>query len=235
MIEITHVSKSFGKLRALCDVSLDIAQGQRVALVGANGSGKTTLLRAMLGLVRVSGRVRIAGHDVATFPERALRHVAYIPQIAPPLDAPLHEVVRAVACLRNYDAARVQRYAAELGFELSLHAQTRFRDLSGGMKQKVLAALALAAEAPVLLCDEPTANLDAAARAAFADVLHRLPGDRTLVLCSHRAEELSDLVERTIELRDGQIHGDGGASAVDECSGVRSCSPAQAGALRVAS
>jgi ABC-type multidrug transport system ATPase subunit len=205
MIEIAHVSKFFGKIPALSDVSLDIEAGQRVALVGANGSGKTTLLRALLGLVRVSGRITIGGHDVAQSPERALREVAYIPQIAPPLDAPVREVVRAVACLRNYDAARVQRYAAALGLDLEEHAGSRFRDLSGGMKQKVLAALALAAETRVLLCDEPTANLDAGARTAFASVLEKLPSDRSVILCSHRAEELADLVERTVELRDGRV------------------------------
>jgi ABC-2 type transport system ATP-binding protein len=205
MIEVSRVSKSFGKIRALEEVSLEIAAGQRVALVGANGSGKTTLLRAMLGLVRVRGRITIGGHDVAAAPELALAHVAYIPQIAPPLDAPLCEVVRAVACLRGYDGARVQRYADELGFDLEAHADSRFRDLSGGMKQKVLAALALAAETRVLLCDEPTANLDPSARAAFVRVLDRLAEDRTVILCSHRAEELSDLAPRTIELRDGRV------------------------------
>jgi ABC-2 type transport system ATP-binding protein len=234
MIEVVRVSKSFGKIRALEDVSLEIEPGQRVALVGANGSGKTTLLRAMLGLVRVQGRISIGGHDVAVSPELALANVAYIPQVAPPLDAPLAEVVRAVACLRGYDGARVQRYAAELGFDLEAHAHGRFRDLSGGMKQKVLAALALAAETRVLLCDEPTANLDPSARAAFVRVLDRLPQDRTVVLCSHRAEELSDLVERTIELRDGRVFRSE-ITRRSERSVVRGCPAPRSEPLQVAS
>ncbi|HEY6556876.1 MAG TPA: ABC transporter ATP-binding protein [Polyangiaceae bacterium] len=235
MIEITHVSKFFGKIPALSDVSLSIEEGQRVALVGANGSGKTTLLRALLGLVRVSGRITVGGHDVAVSPERALRDVAYIPQIAPPLDAPVREVVRAVACLRNYDPARVQRYAAELGLDLEEHAGSRFRDLSGGMKQKVLAALALAAETRVLLCDEPTASLDASARAAFASVLERLPAERTVILCSHRAEELSDLVARTVELRDGRVFRSELTPSSSERSLVSCRSIAEPSPLQVAS
>ena len=235
MIEITRVSKSFGKISALSEVSLGIEAGQRVALVGANGSGKTTLLRALLGLVRVSGRITIGGHDVAVNPERALSDVAYIPQIAPPLDAPVREVVRAVACLRGYDAARVRRYAAELGLDLDGYAASRFRDLSGGMKQKVLAALALAAETAVLLCDEPTANLDSSARAAFAGVLERLPAERTVILCSHRAEELSDLVERTVELREGRVFRSELTHAPHDRSVVRCLTIAEPSPVQVAS
>ena len=84
MITVAQVTKRFGRVTALDGVTLTIASGEQVAFVGANGSGKTTLLRALLGLVRVEGRVTIGGVDVAREPEIALRSVAYIPQIAPP-------------------------------------------------------------------------------------------------------------------------------------------------------
>ena len=205
MIRVENVSKRFGRVQALKAVSLAIAPGQRVALIGANGSGKTTLLRAMLGLVRVEGRVTIGGLDVAREPQMALQKLSYVPQIAPPLDAPVAEVVRAIAALRGIDVARVAQAASELGLDLEAIGAGRFRDLSGGMKQKLLAALALAANTPVLLCDEPTANLDATARSRFIELLRRLPRNRSIVLCSHRVEELDDLVDRTIELRDGVV------------------------------
>jgi len=209
MIHVNHVTKCFGPVVALDDVSLDICNGEHVAFVGSNGSGKTTLLRAILGLLRVDGRVTIAGVDVAKSPEIALRRVAYIPQIAPPIDAPVSEVVRAHASLRKIDASRTREAAGTLGLELDGVRGTRFRDLSGGMKQKLLAAMALAADPDVLVCDEPTANLDASARAAFFDEVKERFADRIVVLCSHRAEEVDRLVERVIEMRDGRIARDG--------------------------
>jgi ABC-type multidrug transport system ATPase subunit len=205
VIEIEHVSKSFGKVAALRDVSLRIDRGQRVAFVGSNGSGKTTLLRALLGLLRVRGRITVAGFDVARDPQRALAHVAYVPQISPPLDAPARELVRAYAALRGIGEGRVHAHAAALGLDLRAVAGTRFRDLSGGMKQKLLAALALSTDAEVLVCDEPTANLDATARTAFFELLEERSPRQIVVLCSHRQHEVQSFVDRVIELRDGQV------------------------------
>ena len=204
MIDFSQVSKSFGAVRALDGVSLRIGPGERVGFVGANGSGKTTLMRALLGLVRVEGRVTIGGVDVARSPEVALRRVAYIPQVAPPIEAPVGEVVRAISALRAVPEEAVAVRARRLGLELPAVSGTRFRDLSGGMRQKLLAALALATEAQILVCDEPTANLDRAARGAFFEqVGARGPGAIT-VLCSHRVEEIEQLVDRVIELDSGR-------------------------------
>ncbi|MCC6216309.1 MAG: ATP-binding cassette domain-containing protein [Polyangiaceae bacterium] len=208
MIEISHVSKSFGRVVALRDVSLSVAAGERVAFVGSNGSGKTTLLRALLGLLEVEGRVTIGGTDVRRSPEVALRSVAYVPQIAPPLEAPVSEVVTAVCRLRGIEPHAVAERAARLGLGFADVRAQRMRDLSGGTKQKLLAALALAAEAPLLVCDEPTANLDAAARAAFFAELDARPRHHVTLLCSHRLDEVRQLVDRVVELREGRVERD---------------------------
>jgi ABC-type multidrug transport system ATPase subunit len=205
MIEIEHVGKSFGPVVALRDVSLHIPARQRVAFVGSNGSGKTTLLRALLGLLRVRGAITIAGSDVAADPSTALSHVAYIPQISPPLDAPVREVVAAYAALRGLAAPRIADQAAALDLSLATIARTRFRDLSGGTKQKLLATLALSTRAAVLVCDEPTANLDAATRTAFFAELDARSCEQVVILCSHREEEVHDRVDRVVELRDGRV------------------------------
>lgn len=204
-IAIHRITKRFGKVTALDDVSLDVTPGERVAFVGVNGSGKTTLLRALLGLMRVSGRITIGGVDVAASPEKALRSVAYIPQIAPPIEAPVAEVVRATAALRGHDPSATWTCAARLGLDVGLAREKRFRDLSGGMKQKLLAAMALATKAEVLVCDEPTANLDGRARAAFLELLSERPANGIVVLCSHRVEEVRALVDRVVELDGGRI------------------------------
>jgi ABC-2 type transport system ATP-binding protein len=205
MIDVSHVSKSFGPIMALHDVSLRIERGERVAFVGSNGSGKTTLMRAILGLLRIDGRVTIAGIDVAKQPELALEKVAYIQQISPPLEAPISEVVRAHAALRGIEMRATTEMAARLGLDLDAVMHTRFRDLSNGMKQKLLAAMALATGAEVLVCDEPTSNLDEAAREAFVQVIEQRPPDRVVVICSHRLEEVHKLVDRVVELRDGHV------------------------------
>jgi len=205
MIEIRGVSKSFGGVRALRDVELNIAPGEHVAFVGSNGSGKTTLLRSMLGLLRFSGQIKLYGFDVSRDPARALSRVAYIPQVAPPIEASVHEVVLAHATLRGIQPSAVAARAQRLGLDLGAQRQTRFRDLSGGMRQKLLASLALATEADVLVCDEPTANLDVSARTAFFEQLAARSSDSISILCSHRLEEVEDFVDRVVELREGLI------------------------------
>ncbi len=205
MITLANVRKEFGPVVALDAVTLTIDPGERVAFVGSNGSGKTTLLRALLGLVRVEGKITIGGSDVAREPELALRTVAYIPQIAPPIEASVAEVVRAQAALRGKHIDAVYTRARRLGLDVDGSRAKRFRDLSGGMKQKLLAAMALAAEAPILVCDEPTANLDGEARAAFFEQLAERPASSVVVLCSHRIEEVQKLVGRVVELQDGRL------------------------------
>ncbi|CAN5630120.1 hypothetical protein BH09MYX1_BH09MYX1_01430 [soil metagenome] len=121
--------------------------------------------------------------------------------------------MRAIAALRNLELAKVELSAKDLGLDLAACAATRFRDLSGGMKQKLLAALALASSAEVLVCDEPTANLDADARVAFIEKLAARPKDHVTLLCSHRSHEVEDLVDRVIEFKEGRIVRDEGGGA----------------------
>lgn len=223
-IEIRAVSKRFGKVAALSMVSLQIQTGERLAFVGSNGSGKTTLLRALLGLLRVEGQVSIGGVDVAKSPEIALQSVAYIPQVAPPIDASVAEVVRAHCGLRGTAPVDVAQAAARLGLRIESVAGLRFRDLSGGMRQKLLAALALTTRAPVLVCDEPTANLDPEARAAFFEEIAALPAESIVILCSHRSEEVEGYVGRVVEFAEGRIARDSSrdlAPAADETNVVQ--------------
>jgi ABC-2 type transport system ATP-binding protein len=226
MITVASASKAFGAVVALDRVSLEIGAGERVAFVGSNGSGKTTLLRALLGLVRVEGRVTIDGVDVAREPEVALRSVAYVPQVAPPIESPVGEVLRAYAAIRKIRVEDVAARAARLGLDVETAKKKRFRDLSGGTKQKLLAAMALASGAPILACDEPTANLDEEARRAFFAEIAAWPARGIVILSSHRTSEIQDLVQRVVEMKDGRVASDGALpSESREARDVRETKP----------
>jgi ABC-2 type transport system ATP-binding protein len=214
LVAIEAVSKRYGAVQALHNVSLHICAGERVAFVGANGSGKSTLLRALVGLVRVQGRVLLAGVDVAKAPQIALRQVAYMPQVAPPLEVPVAELTKTILMLRGVPPQRAEVIARQLGVDWDQVKNKPLRDLSGGTKQKILAALALASEAPLLVCDEPTANLDTAAREVFFELVRQRPAGSALVLCSHRRDEVAQLVDRVVELSEGVLLRDGPAGEV---------------------
>lgn len=213
MIDVRAVWKRYDGRPALQGVSLSVQQGERVALVGPNGSGKTTLLRVLLGLVDHTGEVRVGGHDPLRQHDAALAHLAYVPQRAPALPVPVREVVAFWSAERQLPPERLTGLCVAFGLDLSTAWNLRFADLSGGMQQKLLAAMALATDCPLLLLDEPTANLDPPARAAFfRHLLDRRPAP-TVLLSSHRVEELRPLVDRVVVLTDGVVAFDGPAEA----------------------
>jgi ABC-2 type transport system ATP-binding protein len=210
-IELVGLGKQFGKITALRAVDLALSTSAKVALIGPNGSGKTTLIRALLGLVSHSGAVRIDGAPVD---RRALApRVAYVPQIAPQLAASCGDLVRTICALRGLAEAEVRAVAARLELALDDIAARPFRSLSGGSRQKLLIALALAARPELVVLDEPTASLDAEARGQFFALQRELAGDATLILCSHRLEEIRSLVDHVVALDDGGVIYDGDAAS----------------------
>jgi len=204
-IEARGVGKRFGRVRALADVSFDLPARSRVALVGPNGSGKSTLDRILMGLVACEGSVRLDGR--CPFRERvAVAHrMAYVPQIAPQLAAPVGEVVRAIASVRGLAEGEVAALAEQLDLDLAALARRPFRSLSGGTKQKLLLALAFASRASLLILDEPTGSLDARARERFFALFEAVAPETTLLLCSHRLEEIRPLVEHVLMLEEGRL------------------------------
>lgn len=210
-IEAQGVGKRFGHVRALQGVDFELPSGSRVALVGPNGSGKSTLNRCLMGLLACEGRVRIDGR--CPFRERVgvAQRMAYVPQIAPQLAAPVDEVVRAIARVRGLAREEVGRVAAQLDLELGPIARRPFRSLSGGTRQKLLLALAFASRASLLILDEPTGSLDARARERFFALFEAVAPETTLLLCSHRLDEIRPLVDHVLLLEEGRLAYDGPA------------------------
>jgi ABC-2 type transport system ATP-binding protein len=204
-IELLGLHKRFGKVAALRDVSLAMPAGSRTALIGPNGSGKSTVVRILTGALFSSGEVRcdgeLVGEDRVAFAPR----LAYVPQVAPRFAAPVGALVQAVATTRALDVAAVEAIAAALFLDLPALRRRSFRALSGGQRQKVLAALALATRAELMVFDEPTASMDPKSRAAFFEQVEALPAGTTILLCSHRLDEIRRLVDRVVVLEDGQV------------------------------
>src|SRR5262249_35639721 len=163
-----------------------------------NGSGETTLLRARCGVIRIYRRGGNAGRDGGKGPERARARGADGAPGAPPLAAPGGGVGGPLGTPGGVGRGGGAGPAPARGLDVACVSSTRARDLSGGTKQKLLAALALAARPEVLVCDEPTANLDARAREAFFDAVARRPKDAVLVVCSHRVDEVRRFVDRVV-------------------------------------
>lgn len=212
-LELRQLEKRFGRVQALQGVSLDLPSGTRTALIGPNGSGKSTLTRALLGMLVVRGEIRCDGSLLDEDRKAFAQRCAYVPQIAPRLAAPVRDVVRAIASLRGHAWQDTQTFAQALGLDLDQLAHRPFRALSGGQRQKVLAAMALASNAELLLLDEPTASMDPTSRAAFFRLIEALPATTTILLCSHRLDEIRRLVDRVVVLQDGQVAWSGPATA----------------------
>jgi ABC-type multidrug transport system ATPase subunit len=213
-LSIRRVTKRFGALTALDDVSLDVPDGQTLVLWGANGAGKTTLLRCVLGVVPFDGEIRVGALAAGPSQVEARRRIGYVPQ-----DVRLHdqrtvgETAAFIARLRGVPADEASRLLADWG--MAPVADRRVRALSGGMRQRLAVALALLGDPPILLLDEPTTHLDLHARREFSALLERLQrAGKTLVLSSHHAGDVWRLADRVAVLSRGRLIADGAPQAV---------------------
>jgi len=205
MIRCANLSKSFRRARVLDAVNLDIALGERIALIGSNGAGKTTLIRCLLGEYVHEGTVSIDGRSPRTDRTAALGRIGFVPQLPPPLKMPVGQLIGFSAALSDADPGKIDAIAARLGLPVEPIRARPFNRLSGGMKQKLLIAIALGRDARLLIMDEPTANLDPAARKIFFDLLAERQHDTTMLISSHRIDEVAPLVNRVVEMDMGKI------------------------------
>jgi ABC-2 type transport system ATP-binding protein len=211
-VSFQHVSKTYrtprGDFRALSDVSFDIEQGEFFGLLGPNGAGKTTLISILAGLARATeGRVLVHGHDVVSDFATARRHLGIVPQEL--VFDPFFSVREALRIQSGYFGVRrnddwIDELLANLG--LADKANANMRQLSGGMKRRVLVAQALVHRPPVIVLDEPTAGVDVELRQTLWQFIARLNREgHTVLLTTHYLEEAEALCGRIAMLKTGRI------------------------------
>ncbi|MDQ5945326.1 MAG: type transport system ATP-binding protein [Pseudomonadota bacterium] len=205
MIRFQGVTKLFKRHRVLDGIDLDIALGERIALIGSNGAGKTTLIRCLLGEYTFGGEVSIEGQSPRADRTSVLGKIGFVPQLPPPLKMPVGQLVDFAAALCGTDPKRMHDIAARLGLDMQEILSRPFNRLSGGMKQKLLIAVALGRDAKVLVMDEPAANLDPDARHIFFQLLAERLETTTMLISSHRLDEVAPLVNRVIEMDMGKV------------------------------
>ncbi len=211
-VSFVNVAKTYasarGDVRALDDVTFDIAQGEFFGLLGPNGAGKTTLISILAGLARATaGRVAVLGHDVQTQYAAARRLLGVVPQEL--VFDPFFTVREALRIQSGYFGVRgndawIDELLANLG--LADKAQANMRQLSGGMKRRVLVAQALVHRPPVIVLDEPTAGVDVELRQTLWQFIARLNREgHTVLLTTHYLEEAEALCGRIAMLKQGRV------------------------------
>jgi ABC-2 type transport system ATP-binding protein len=205
VIRAEGLSKSFKKQEVLKSLSIDFNEGDRIALIGQNGAGKTTLIRCILGQYVYDGRLEVLNKNPRKERVTILKDVGFVPQIPPPLKITVKELLSFFSNLCNVPVDEFISIAERLGLKTKESFSKPFVALSGGMKQKLLVSFALGKQPAILLMDEPSANLDPAAREIFFDYLAEYNKEALLILSSHRMAEIEGLVNRVVEMDFGRI------------------------------
>jgi ABC-2 type transport system ATP-binding protein len=210
MIEVANLSKRYGDIAAIRDVSFTAADGEILGFLGPNGAGKTTTMRIITGFMpATSGTVRVDGFDVFEQSTEVRRRIGYLPE-NPPLynDMSVAAYLRFVAKLKGL--SRGADIAAALDRVLETCGLTAVRErllghLSKGFRQRVGLAQALIHDPPVLVLDEPTIGLDPRQIIEIRGLIKTLGGKRTIVLSTHILPEVSQVCDKVVIINDGRI------------------------------
>lgn len=206
MITASHLTKSFGRLRALDDFSATMARGQSVLLTGPNGSGKTTFIKCLLGLViPEKGALTLDGSSLLGNPETR-RSIGYMPQIGRfPDHLKIGQIIEMMREIRRGTHERTDEDLIE-AFEIGKLAHKPARTLSGGTRQKLSACLAFLFDPDILVLDEPTAGLDPVAAEILKDKVRAILGRNKLVLLtSHILSDLDEITTDVMHLIEGRL------------------------------
>ena len=216
MIDVKHLTKWYGPVLAVDDISFHVAKGRIVGFLGPNGAGKSTTLKILTSyLPATSGKVTIAGHDVLSDSIEVRRNIGYMPESVPLYpEMRVRELLMFRAALRDIPAGErtsvVDRVAERCWLSKPEDVmRRRVGELSRGYKQRVGLAEALLHNPPVLVLDEPTIGLDPNQIRAMRELIQRLGEDHTIILSSHILAEIEQTCNHIMVIAGGKIVADG--------------------------
>lgn len=205
VIEARSLQKSYHATRALAGVDFTVNRGRIVGLIGPNGAGKTTALKAILGLTRFQGDLRVLGLDPWSQRDELMRKVSFIADVA--VLPRWLRVSQALDLLEGVHTRFNRARAMEFLHRTDIRMRSRVRELSKGMVTQLHLALILAIDAELLVLDEPTLGLDLLYRRQFYDTLLNdyFDNERTILVTTHQVEEIENLLTDVIFIKNGQV------------------------------
>jgi ABC-2 type transport system ATP-binding protein len=232
LVSASGVSKRFGDLRAVDNVSFEIEKGRILGLIGPNGAGKTTLLKALLGLTDCDGQLSVLGLDPFRQRKQLMQNICFIADVAV-----LPRWIR-VSQLLDFIAETHPNFSRERAEELlgrtKIKRGSRVRELSKGMVTQLHLSIITAIDAKLLVLDEPTLGLDIIFRKEFYGNLLNdyFDGERTILITTHQVEEIENLLTDVMFINDGRILLDVAMDTIPESYAELLTSGAQADAAR---
>lgn len=209
MIELTCVSRYFGRFKALDDISLTVPKGQVLGLLGPNGAGKTTTMRLMAGFLAPSGgSVRICGYDTVTQAREVKKRIGYMPEGMPGFfNMNVYDYLEFIAQAKGL-TGNALRNELETVFEQADLTDILYRPadtLSKGQKRRVALAAAITGNPDVILLDEPTEGLDPNQKQRVRRLIHRIKENKAIIVSTHILEEIEALCSRAVIIDKGKI------------------------------
>ncbi len=205
MIRLTNINKQFKKLHALKDINIELNKGQAVSLIGPNGSGKTTIIKSILGLVTPnSGQIFFDDVNITDQVDYRSR-IGYMPQIGRyPDNMKIGQLFKMIKNIRDTESKLDEELYYK--FKLDTILDKSMRNLSGGTRQKVSAALAFLFDADVLILDEPTAGLDPLSSEILKEkILDEKEKGKLILITSHILSDLEELTTDVLYIQEGKV------------------------------
>jgi ABC-2 type transport system ATP-binding protein len=211
MIEIKNLTKRYGQIRAVDDISLTIKKGEILGFLGPNGAGKSTTMNILTGYISAtSGTVTVGGYDIMDSPKEAKRLIGYLPE-QPPLyyDMTVNEYLRFICDLKNVPLRQRKRQLDEILYLVKIGDM---KNLSKGYKQRVGVAQALVGNPQVLVLDEPTVGLDPKQIIEIRKLISALRHEHTIILSTHILQEVNAVCSTVAVINKGKLAASGSVS-----------------------